>query len=860
MAPRSRAAARARRCSSPCCSSSPSAPGTSARCPTSCSCSSSPGRCCAARSPGAAVGLAAGWLLDLVPPGSTHLGVQALTYAAAGALAGRARVEGPVTAGRASPSWRSVPPSSSRAVGVLGALAVGAPVDLAAVARAVPAHRHRRRARRAPRRGGRARPGAAEVRVRQHVRGRYGGQRAGTCGRPPGALPRRGAARRAGLRGARRPARAGAARRARRLRRRRGCRSTPARSSCPPCAAASSTRGASLLADNRASTVVTIERRPWSPTASVPGRVVRDAASVLGLAGRAAARPHLAVRRGRCPRRPGLLGRLPAGAGAARRGRRPDAGRCRSSSSPTGSPASASSPGPVRVYPRPARHQRGPGPGLPRPGARRGGGRRDAASSPTTSSAAPASSSSTTPSCAAPRAAPSSSVDARGLVTGVVSRTEPVPGRDLVTSLDARVQAVGREGPRDPDGGGPQARLGRPTRAPSSSSTPARVRWRRSRAHRHTTRTSGPAASPRPTTPRSPTRQPRTPLAVAGHRRRAGAGEHAQARLGHRCGARGQPAARHLRLPGRATASATGSSTTTRPRAVVRSPSATAIRISCDTVFYGWRTTSGAPRAASPRRVDARDPFVEVDHGARARGPHRHRPPRGVGRAASPTARGSGRCGRRPGPSRCRRARTGYPEVADKEHAAYLKEVAAENCADGWFVRAGDAANFSIGQGDVAATPLQVAVMYAAIANGGTVVTPRVGVRPRSTRPPADGEKVGAGPRRRAPRPAQTWRAYLAGRATGCRGGRKRAAPVRRDAGLAGRREDRDRRGGREARHLVVRVLRARRTARGGSCRWSWRRADPARGQPPPSPGRCTRPSVASGETGSCRRIGWPHG
>ena len=34
------------------------------------------------------------------------------------------------------------------------------------------------------------------------------------------------------------------------------------------------------------------------------------------------------------------------------------------------------------------------------------------------------------------------SVDARGLVTGVVSRTEPVPGRDLVTSLDVRVQAA----------------------------------------------------------------------------------------------------------------------------------------------------------------------------------------------------------------------------------------------------------------------------------------------------------------------------------------------------------------------------------------------------------------------------------
>ena len=34
------------------------------------------------------------------------------------------------------------------------------------------------------------------------------------------------------------------------------------------------------------------------------------------------------------------------------------------------------------------------------------------------------------------------SVDARGLVTGVVERVDPVPGRDLVTSIDAGVQAA----------------------------------------------------------------------------------------------------------------------------------------------------------------------------------------------------------------------------------------------------------------------------------------------------------------------------------------------------------------------------------------------------------------------------------
>ncbi|HYN68556.1 MAG TPA: rod shape-determining protein MreD [Ornithinibacter sp.] len=81
---------------------------------------------------GATVGLAAGWLLDVVPPGATHLGVQALTYAVAGALAGRAHVEGPVTA----PRIALVALGASvvvEGVGVLGALAGTAPVDLAAV-------------------------------------------------------------------------------------------------------------------------------------------------------------------------------------------------------------------------------------------------------------------------------------------------------------------------------------------------------------------------------------------------------------------------------------------------------------------------------------------------------------------------------------------------------------------------------------------------------------------------------------------------------------------------------------------------------------------------------------------------------
>ena len=76
----------------------------------------------------------------------------------------------------------------------------------------------------------------------------------------------------------------------------------------------------------------------------------------------------------------------------------------------------------------------------------------------------------------------------------------------------------------------------------------------------------------------------------------------------------------------------------------------------------------------------------------------------------------------------CARARSGYPDVArnDPAQAGYLKTLATENCQSGFQFRAGDAANFSIGQGDVAVTPLQLASAYAAIANGGTLWTPQV--------------------------------------------------------------------------------------------------------------------------------------
>jgi penicillin-binding protein 2 len=50
-------------------------------------------------------------------------------------------------------------------------------------------------------------------------------------------------------------------------------------------------------------------------------------------------------------------------------------------------------------------------------------------------------------------------------------------------------------------------------------------------------------------------------------------------------------------------------------------------------------------------------------------------------------------------------------------------------CERGYLWRGGDAINMSIGQGDVIATPLQMALGYAALANGGNVLRPHVGLK-----------------------------------------------------------------------------------------------------------------------------------
>ncbi|MGW8376132.1 penicillin-binding protein 2 [Streptomyces sp. ODS28] len=62
-----------------------------------------------------------------------------------------------------------------------------------------------------------------------------------------------------------------------------------------------------------------------------------------------------------------------------------------------------------------------------------------------------------------------------------------------------------------------------------------------------------------------------------------------------------------------------------------------------------------------------------------------------------------------------------------KDPKSYADKIAKENCVSGMKMRAGDSVNYSIGQGDTQVTPIQMATIYSAIANGGTLYDPTLG-------------------------------------------------------------------------------------------------------------------------------------
>ena len=151
-----------------------------------------------------------------------------------------------------------------------------------------------------------------------------------------------------------------------------------------------------------------------------------------------------------------------------------------------------------------------------------------------------------------------------------------------------------------------------------------------------------------------------------------------------------------------------------------------ALEVSCNTVFYNladrmW-TASGGDAA-----VGQRDPISDT---ARLFGLGQRTgidlPGESAGRVSSPEFKRSNWEANRD--RWCESAKLGYPETrkTDPQLADYFTALDAENCADGFRWREGDALNASIGQGDTVVTPLQMAMVYAAIANGGTLFQPKV--------------------------------------------------------------------------------------------------------------------------------------
>jgi len=62
-----------------------------------------------------------------------------------------------------------------------------------------------------------------------------------------------------------------------------------------------------------------------------------------------------------------------------------------------------------------------------------------------------------------------------------------------------------------------------------------------------------------------------------------------------------------------------------------------------------------------------------------------------------------------------------------RQYGSYVQQIEWQDCQSGWQWEPGQAAIAAIGQGYVTVTPVQLADAYVALANGGTLYSPRIG-------------------------------------------------------------------------------------------------------------------------------------
>ncbi|MBK3563681.1 penicillin-binding protein 2 [Streptomyces sp. MBT62] len=143
-----------------------------------------------------------------------------------------------------------------------------------------------------------------------------------------------------------------------------------------------------------------------------------------------------------------------------------------------------------------------------------------------------------------------------------------------------------------------------------------------------------------------------------------------------------------------------------------------ALEVSCDTVFYGladaqWKKDGGI----NPKKGEPKDYFYKAAHQF------------GLGKTTGVDLPNevTGRIPDRKWKQETYEANKAYWCKTGKKGGTYVQQIAYENCLEGNKMREGDSINYSIGQGDTLVTPIQEAMIYGALANGGTEYVPTIG-------------------------------------------------------------------------------------------------------------------------------------